>query len=85
MAKVSISLPPSVLDAVERERRSKGETRSEFFRRAVEEYLRRDREREAIGRYLRGYLETPESDEERVWAEGASVAAWQSERWDQRQ
>jgi Arc/MetJ-type ribon-helix-helix transcriptional regulator len=44
--KIAISLPEEVLDAVERERGESGESRSEFFRRAVEALLRRQREQE---------------------------------------
>jgi metal-responsive CopG/Arc/MetJ family transcriptional regulator len=79
--KISISVPASVLEEVERERRSRGESRSEFFRRAVEEYMRREKERGAIARYLRGYLEHPDTEEERVWAEGASAPALAESPW----
>lgn len=35
-AKVAISLPGDILEAVETERKAKGESRSQFFRRAAE-------------------------------------------------
>ena len=41
-----------------------GESRSQFFRRAVEERLRREKDREAIARCIKGYLENPETQEE---------------------
>ena len=40
MAKIAISLPDEVLDAVEKERIECGISRSEYFRRAVDEHLR---------------------------------------------
>ena len=55
MAKIAISLPDEVLEAVEKERLAKGESRSQFFRRAAEEQLRRERERKDIEQYIRGY------------------------------
>ncbi len=64
MAKIAISLPDEVLEAVEKARLAKGESRSQFFRRAVEEHLRRQRDREDIEQYIRGYLENPETEEE---------------------
>jgi len=63
-AKVAISLPESILMAVEDERKARGESRSEFFRRAAEKLLKEEREALAVRQYLRGYLEMPESAEE---------------------
>jgi metal-responsive CopG/Arc/MetJ family transcriptional regulator len=82
MAKIAISLPDEVLQAVERERLVKGESRSAFFRRAVEQLLRREREREADERYVRGYLEFPETEEELAWAQ-LGLAALAADPWDE--
>ena len=35
-AKVAVSLPEDALEAVETKRKAKGESRSEFFRRAID-------------------------------------------------
>ena len=59
VAKIAISLPDEMYQAVEKERLAKGESRSQFFRRAVEEHLRRAREREDVERYIRGYQQYP--------------------------
>ena len=80
-AKVAISLPEHVLAAVETERRAKGETRSEFFRRAVETRLKQDRESSAIGDYVRGYQQYPESAEEVEVAHRAGSAVLATEPW----
>ena len=74
MPKIAISLPDEILDAVEKERSESGISRSEYFRRTVEEHLRRtvdeqirrEKEKEDIERYIQGYLEDPETPEE--WA-----------------
>lgn len=59
--KISISLPEPLFAAAEKERRGRGESRSEFFRRAVEELLRRERQREEVARYVAGYVAEPET------------------------
>ena len=69
MAKIAISLPDDVLQDVESERQVTGESRSAFFRRAVESFLRHRREREAIRQYVRGYQRHPEPEREHAWAE----------------
>ena len=64
ITKIAISLPEDMLSNVERERRESGESRSEFFRRAVEALLREQRERGAIKKYIEAYRKYPETEEE---------------------
>jgi metal-responsive CopG/Arc/MetJ family transcriptional regulator len=80
-AKVAISLPEHILAAVEIERQAKGESRSEFFRRAVETRLNHERESSAIRDYVRGYQQYPESSEEVEAAHRASSAVLAVEPW----
>jgi metal-responsive CopG/Arc/MetJ family transcriptional regulator len=82
MAKIAISVPDTLLDAIENERAASGVSRSAFFRRAVEEHLRREREREWDEQYVRAYRENPETAEELAWAQfGLAVLAL--EPWDE--
>jgi metal-responsive CopG/Arc/MetJ family transcriptional regulator len=60
-AKVAISLPENVLQAVEKERKSRGESRSEFFRRAAEKLLKQEQESKKVETYIQGYRNMPES------------------------
>ena len=83
MSKIAISLPDRVLEAIERERRSSGETRSAFMRRAVEALLRLQRERKLEGRYTLGYLESPETPDEADWVLRAGLASLGQEPWDE--
>ena len=69
MAKIGISLPDDVLRDVEKERQASGETRSQFFRRAVTALLKQKRDREANEQYVRAYREMPETEEELGWVE----------------
>ena len=87
MAKIAISLPDEVLEAVEKERSESGISRSEYFRRTVEEHLRRtmdeqirrEKEKEDTERYIQGYLEDPESPEELAWSQGTMHYAFDDE------
>ncbi len=80
-AKIAISLPEEVLDAVEREREESGESRSEFFRRAVEMLLRRRREQEMSQQYIRAYQRMPETKEEVAAAYRAASSILAEEPW----
>ena len=85
-AKVTISLPSEVLEHVERQRQAKAQSRSEFILHAVEERLRRERERADVEQYIRGYQEMPETEEEIAEAEALAAAAisqlpWDDESW----
>ena len=71
MAEIAINLPDEVLDAVDKERIASGISRSQYFRRAVEEHFRRtveehfrqEKEKEDVARYIQGYLQNPETPE----------------------
>lgn len=82
MSKIAISLPSDILQAIEDARKASGESRSQFLRRAVEAYLRRQRERELEAQYIRGYTEKPETPEETSAIYGAGLAALAQEPWD---
>ena len=80
--KVAISLPEELMAAAERERQGTGESRSEFFRRALQSLLRQAREQVAIERYVQGYRDQPESDEEVLAAQQMAAAALAAEPWE---
>lgn len=80
--KIAISLPAELLAEAERERAIRRESRSEFFRRAVEAFLHQQRQREAVHLYVQGYLEQPESEQEIAVAQAVSVGTLAQEPWD---
>lgn len=82
VAKVAISLPQDILEVVEQERKAKGESRSEFFRRAVEELLKQEREKVAVEKYIRSYREMPETAEEVEAALTIAGAVLAEEPWE---
>ena len=81
-AKIAISLPEEVLVSVERERRNSGESRSQFFRRAVEALLRRQQEQEMSEQYIRAYQQIPETEEEIEAARHAASNILAKEPWE---
>lgn len=80
--KIAISLPEDVLAAVEQERKDSGESRSEFFRRAVDVLLRHEREREMGEMYTRAYQQMPETKEEVEAARRAASSILAEEPWE---
>lgn len=82
MSKIAISLPNDVFQAIEDARRASGESRSQFLRRAVEAYLRHQKERELDEQYIRGYVEKPETPQEAGGVYSAGLAALAQEPWD---
>jgi metal-responsive CopG/Arc/MetJ family transcriptional regulator len=80
--KISISLPPEVLEKADRERETIGESRSEFVRQAIDERIRRIAEAERAERFLQGYKSQPETAEEAVTSYEMSRATLSAEPWE---
>ena len=85
MAKIAISLPDEVLEAVEKERlgRSKVLSRSEFIKRAVQQYLKTESESSLEEQYIRGYLEQPETAGESECLGEAAAEVFAKNPWNQ--
>ncbi|HEX5502571.1 MAG TPA: ribbon-helix-helix protein, CopG family [Thermomicrobiales bacterium] len=81
VTKVTISLDRDLLAAIDRQRATRRQTRSAFFREAAEKQLRDEQERRAVERYVRGYRECPETDEETAVIDQAGVTALTHEPW----
>ena len=82
--KIAISLPEDMLCAVEEKREESGESRSQFFRRAVEVLLKLHRERGQNERYIRAYSENPETEQEIESARHAASTILAGEPWDEK-
>ena len=82
-AKVAISLPERMLKAIEKERKGRGESRSEFFRRAAERLLKQEEAAKADEEYVRAYTAIPESSEEVAVANQLGTASLAKEPWDE--
>lgn len=80
-AKVAISLSDELLHRVDRARRQRKVTRSEYFRQAAENFLDLTGERD-VERYLRGYATVPETADEIEAARAASTMVLGAEPWE---
>jgi metal-responsive CopG/Arc/MetJ family transcriptional regulator len=80
-AKVAISLPGDLLQRVDRARRHRKVSRSEYFRQAVESLLS-DTSEPDLDRYLKGYVAQPETPDEVEAVRAASLKLLASEPWD---
>ena len=83
MAKIAISLPDDVLQAVEKERELTGESRSEFFRRAAKALLKQKAREERDREYIRAYRDMPETSDEFEGLRSASLEALAELPWDE--
>jgi metal-responsive CopG/Arc/MetJ family transcriptional regulator len=79
--KVAISLPEDILKTIEKERKARGESRSAFFRQAIEKYLKQEKESKEVDAYIHGYTAIPESTEEIKVIHQAGVNILAEESW----
>lgn len=82
MTKVTISVPEELFSEVERRRTARDQSRSEFFRAAVEALLRTERDHDAVERYVRAYTRAPESEDEILAAHATAVPMLGDQEWD---
>ena len=80
--KISISLPRATLEIADRERRSTGESRSEYFRRAIDVLLEQERRKAAVERYQAGYVAEPEEEYEVEGVDALGQEVLEREPWD---
>jgi len=79
--KVAISLPDDLLHRVDRARRERKMSRSEYFRQAASNLLGLTGEHE-VERYVHGYSKHPETSDEVEAARAASARSLAAEPWE---
>src|SRR5438309_6841501 len=79
--KVAISLPDDLLHRVDRARRERKVSRSEYFRQAASNLLGLTGKHE-VERYVRGYSKHPETSDEVEAARAASARSLAAEPWE---
>ncbi len=83
IARITISLPVELLEQAEVERKGRGESRSELFRRALETLFEKQRYETAVDSYVTGYIAEPESEYEVAAAEVTETGAFDAdEEWE---
>ena len=78
--KVAISLPDDLLHQVDRARRERKVSRSEYFRQAATNLLGLGEQ--DVDRYVRGYSNQPETTDEVEAARAASARGLAAEPWE---
>ena len=81
-ARITIRLSNELLAAVDRERRVRRQTRSEFIQAAVEQALCTEQEQSAIERYVAGYRRQPETADEVLVMHRLAVTALARDPWE---
>jgi|GEM_PF-1978700 len=83
ISRITISLPVELLEQAEAERKGRGESRSELFRRALETLFEKQRYETAVTRYVEGYVAEPESQYEIAAAEVTEAGAFEADgEWE---
>ncbi|MGH2460519.1 MAG: hypothetical protein ACRDIY_16820 [Chloroflexota bacterium] len=72
MTRMTVSVPTSLLEEVDRRLVKGDEGRSAVIRRLLEVALRAIEEREDVERFVRGYRERPQTEEEFGWSDAAA-------------
>lgn len=81
VARVTISVPTDLLQQLDHKLAKPGETRSAVVRRVLEEALRRAEEQREIERYIQGYREQPQTEEEFGWSDHATQQGLAQAPW----
>ena len=79
-AKVAVSLPQELLDAVDELRQARGDSRSAVFQEALRQWLQRQTEEELDRKYLEGYRRRPETAREIEEASELAARAFRDRR-----
>ena len=79
--KITISLPKELLAAVEDCQKERSETRSEVITHLLEAALQREREKADVERYIRGYREQPDTEDEVALTDRLAVEAASRDPW----
>ena len=74
--KIAVSVPKDLLEQVENVRRREGLTRSAVVESGLRAWLRARRDAERVRRYIEGYRQHPESDDEIAEAAAVVRASW---------
>lgn len=72
MTRFTISVPISLLEALDERLTGDGESRSAVIRRLLEEALRRTEVRAAVAQYIEGYRAQPQTEAEFGWSDEAA-------------
>ncbi len=81
MTRFTVSIPAELLEALDTTLTKGKENRSAALRRILEEAVRAEQERREVERYVAGYRERPQTDEELGWAEPTALERLEELPW----
>lgn len=82
ITRMTVSLPSILIDALDQRLVHDGEGRSAVIRRLIETALRQAEEQEEIARYIRGYAEQPQTEDECGWSDHVAREALAEVPWE---
>jgi len=80
--RVAVDLPPTLFESVERERQRLQESRSGFLRRAIADFLERQKGKADVGHDAAVYRQHPETEEEVAVTFAMSQEALAGDPWE---
>jgi len=80
-SRLTIRMPPELLEALDQKLARPGESRSSTLRRLLEAALREEPRSKEIDRYLQGYREQPQTEEEFGWSDDAMKDSLPATPW----
>lgn len=83
MSRFTVSVPAALMEAVDKRLTRGKRGRSALVRRLLEDALRDEQEREDVARYIKGYQEQPQTEEEFGWLDVATLEYLKQEPWDE--
>lgn len=78
----TVSVPSELLEAVDQRLVKGEESRSSLVRRLLERALREAEERDEVERYVRGYREKPQTEEEFGWSDEVATRHLREIPWE---
>jgi metal-responsive CopG/Arc/MetJ family transcriptional regulator len=82
ISRFTVSVPTELLQTFDQKLVNGKESRSAVVRRLLEQALRDIQEQEDIARYVRGYRECPQTEEEFGWADVVAPQALAEVPWE---
>ncbi|MGD9894831.1 MAG: ribbon-helix-helix protein, CopG family [Dehalococcoidia bacterium] len=79
--RLTIQMPPRLLEALDQKLTRPGESRSATIRRLLEAALSEEPQSKEIDRYLQGYREQPQTEEEFGWSDDVVKDSLAAAHW----
>ncbi|HLB29397.1 MAG TPA: ribbon-helix-helix protein, CopG family [Dehalococcoidia bacterium] len=82
LSRFTVSVPTELMEAVDKELIKGKRNRSALVRRLLEEALREAEEQEDVKRYIQGYRQQPQTEDEFGWSDYVTAQALAELPWE---